>query len=229
MDNVIICSHCQTEILQNYCPNCGQKYINRKISLRSIIADFWDSLLSLDASLWVNFKLLILDPKFFVTNYWNGFRNFYFSPNKAIIIAALFLGLNFLLFKNSFFGLKINAENVSAQLGFIIFIIPLLTISSYVAYFKFKRNLLEHLVLNMFSLGIWLIIFSILSIIINYLELVDLRYYFLSLFMICIFIWNSRVFELSIIKRIIFILLNSIIFFGIIGGLIYLATQSKQG
>lgn len=228
MDNVIICSHCQTEILQSYCPNCGQKYINRKISLRSMIADFWDSLLSLDKSFWLNFKLLILNPKFFITNYWNGFRSFYFSPNKTIIIAALFLGLNFLLFKNNFFGFKISAENLSAQLGFIIFIVPLLTISSYLAYFKFRRNLIEHLVLNMYNLGIWLIIFLIFSIIVNYLELANLRYIFLILFVLSIFIWNARVFDLKLFTRIAFVFLNFIIFFLIISGIIFLAIHSKK-
>ena len=226
MDKIIVCSNCKTRITQNYCPNCGQKYISRKLKLKEIFADYWDNFFSFDASLWLSFKLLILKPEFIVHNYWQGFRNYFVSPNKLLLISTLFLGLNFILYKNHFLGIIVNAENFSAQIGFLIMVLPFLTVSSYITYIGLKHSFLEHLVLNMYSLGIWLIIFSIVSILQSYFKFSFLIQPLRILFILLIFAWNSRSFKLTLLKRIIFTALN--IFGLVIAGTIYLVALGSK-
>lgn len=228
MNSTIKCSNCKTEIADVFCPHCGQKYIRRGLKIREIVEDYWDNLLSLDISLWLNIKYLILNPGFIVHNYWRGFRNFFISPNKLLVISAFFLGINLVISNNSFLGINITAKNFSAQIGFLIIIIPLLTISSYIAYLKHKQSLLEHLVLNMYSLGVWLIIFSTVSLVVYYFKLQFLRTPLLLLFLILIFIWNSRSFNTKILSRIISFIINIAIFGLIIVGMVYLIILAKS-
>ena len=227
---MIECSNCKTEIMDNFCPNCGQKFIGRKLKLKELFSDYWDNFFSVDKSLWLNFKLLLLKPGFIVQNYWAGFRNFFISPNKLLIISALFLGINFIFYKDQFLGLKVSAQNFSAQLGFLVMVIPFLTISSYIAYIGFKRGLIEHLVLNMYSLGIWLIIFSVISIAVSFFKLYVLLVPFKILFLLLIFTWNARAFKISFLKSVLFTILNTIVFGIILAGIIYwmISNQSPR-
>ena len=224
---MINCSNCGNEIMQNYCPNCGQKYVGKRISFKIIIEDFWDSLFSMDKSFWVIIKMMITNPNVVVLNYWNGFRNYYFPPFKFLLATSLILGLNLILFKNTFLGLKISAENFSSQLGFVIILIPFLTISSYAAYFKFKKNLVEHLVMNVYNLSIWILVFSVISICVSYFKLDFLKYPALTLFLTVIFIWDSLVFEINKYQRIMYIFICIFIFSLMIGCIIYLLIQNK--
>lgn len=227
MSSTIKCSNCKTEITDLFCPNCGQKYIRRNLRIKELVEDYWDNLFSLDTSLWMNIKHLILNPGFIVHNYWRGFRNFFISPNKLLIISAFFLGINFIFSKNTFLGVNITAQNFSAQIGFLIIIIPLLTLSSYIAYLKHKRSLLEHLVLNMYSLGVWLIIFSIVSLLVFNLQFQFLKTPLLLLFLILIFVWNSRSFKTKLLSSIITLIFNILVFGLIVGGIAYLLILAK--
>jgi hypothetical protein len=224
---MVTCSNCNTEIEKNYCPECGQKITHHKISILGMAEDFGGAFFSLDRSVWLNVKTMLLNPGKIVKNYWNGFRNFYFSPNKFLIISALFLSINFLLFRGVFLGIPFNPKNISAQLLFLIIFLPFLTFSSYLTYRIFKKNLVEHLVLNSYSLSIWLLIFSLGSVIINYSCLKFLEHPFLLLFLILIIFWNSRVFELSTLKRLLYTGLNLLIFGIITGGILFLLIRIK--
>ncbi len=140
------CSVCSHEIEINYCSNCGQYFKENRVSLSSIFGDLFDSIFSIEKSFLYSLKTGISQPKILPTNYWLGFRKFYFSPGKFFKIASLFLVLHYLI-ANDFLGLVVSST-ISSQFVILITNIVLLTFLSWLLYFKYKKNIFEHLILN---------------------------------------------------------------------------------
>lgn len=214
------CSVCSNEIKEKYCPNCGQYFKNSRVTITTIFVDLFDSVFSLEKSFFRNIKIGVSQPKKLATNYWNGFRKFYFSPGKFFTIASLFLLLHYLI-ANDFLGLVVSST-ISSQFVILLTNIILLTILSWLLYLKFKKNIFEHLILNIYNVSLWTIIFVpisiILSLIVNnngFEEIFFIPYHLL------IMIWNSKVFKLTKMKRFIFVIINLILFYGTILFLIY--------
>ena len=84
------CSVCSTEIKENYCPKCGQYYTNEKISIKTMFSDLFGNIFSLEKSFFENIKIGLFKPKTLISNYWDGFRRYYYSPNRFLVIASLF-------------------------------------------------------------------------------------------------------------------------------------------
>jgi hypothetical protein len=214
------CSVCSNEIKGNYCSNCGQYFKDNRVTITTIFGDFFDSIFSLEKSFFRNIKIGVSQPKTLVSNYWNGFRKFYFSPGKFFTIASLFLLAHYLI-ANDFLGLVVSST-ISSQFVILLTNIILLTFLSWLLYLKFKKNIFEHLILNIYNVSLWTIIFVPLSIILSLTvnnngieELFFIPYHLL------IMIWNSKAFELTKIKRFILVTVNLILFYGTILFLIY--------
>ena len=148
------------------------------------------------------------------------FRKFYFSPGKFFTIASLFLLAHYSI-ANDFLGLVVSST-ISSQFVILLTNIILLTFLSWLLYLKFKKNIFEHLILNIYNVSLWTIIFVPLSIILSLTvnnngieELFFIPYHLL------IMIWNSKAFELTKIKRFILVTVNLILFYGTILFLIY--------
>jgi hypothetical protein len=214
------CSVCSNEIKGNYCSNCGQYFKDNRVTITTIFGDFFDSIFSLEKSFFRNIKIGVSQPKTLVSNYWNGFRKFYFSPGKFFTIASLFLLAHYLI-ANDFLGLVVSST-ISSQFVILLTNIILLTFLSWLLYLKFKKNIFEHLILNIYNVSLWTIIFVPISIILSLTvnnngieELFFIPYHLL------IMIWNSKAFELTKIKRFILVTVNLILFYGTILFLIY--------
>ena len=207
------CSVCFNEIKENYCSNCGQYFNDSRVTSFTILWGLFDSFFSIEKSFLMNIKIGIKQPKTIVSNYWNGFRKYYFSPFQFFTIASLFLVMNY-FFANDFLGLAVTS-NISSHFAILLLNIILLTIFSFLLYFKFKKNIFEHLILNIYNVSLWTIIFVPLSIILslatNYNSIAE---FFLIPFHLLIMIWNSRVFKLSKLIRFRFVSINFALFYG---------------
>ena len=214
------CSVCSNEIRGNYCSNCGQYFKDSRVTITTIFVDLFDSIFSLEKSFFRNIKIGISQPKTLATNYLNGFRKFYFSPGKFFTIASLFLLLHYLI-ENDFLGLVVSST-ISSQFVILITNIILLTFLSWLLYLKFKKNIFEHLILNIYNVSLWTIIFVPISIILNLtINNNGIEEIFFIPYHLLIMIWNSKAFELTKIKRFIFVTINLILFYGTILFLIY--------
>ena len=103
-----------------------------------------------------------------ISNYWNGFRGYYYSPSKFLTIASLFFLLQISLTKD-FFGIYVNSIFAQQFTLLLVFII-LITFISFIVYFKFKRNFYEHLIMNIYNVSLWSIIFIPISMIFSLLN-----------------------------------------------------------
>lgn len=214
------CSVCLNEIKENYCSNCGQYFKNTRVTFRTIFMDLFDSIFSLEKSFFKNIKIALRQPKTLATNYWNGFRKYNFSPGKFFTIASLFLLLHYSI-ANDFLGIVVSS-NISSQFIILLTNILLLTLSSTLLYLQFKKNIFEHLILNIYNVSLWVIIFFpisiMLSLTINNNKIEQLFY---IPFNILVIVWNSKAFEITKFKRFLFVTINLVLFYGILLLLVY--------
>ena len=208
------CSVCSNEIRGNYCSNCGQYFKNSRFASITILRDLFDNFFSLEKSIFLNIKIGLIQPKTIVLNYWKGFRKYYFSPLKFFTIASLFLLINY-FFSNDFLGLAVTS-NISSHFAILILNIILLTIFSYLLYLKFKKNIFEHLILNIYNVSLWTILFVPISIILSLNVNNGIAEFFLIPFHLLIMIWNSKVFDLTKLNRFLFVTINLVLFYGAI-------------
>lgn len=216
----IKCSVCSNEMNENYCSKCGQYYRNKRINFIAFLGDLFDGIFSLEKSFFRNVQVGLKQPEILVLNYWKGFRKFYYSPGKFLTIASLSLALHYSI-ANDFLGIIITG-NISSQFVILFTNILLLTFSSFLVYRKFKKNFFEHLVLNIYNVSLWLIIFFPISIILSLtLNNNSIEQLFYIPYHILVMYWNSKAFELTKIKRFLFISLNVLLFYGTLLFLVY--------
>ncbi len=214
------CSVCSNEIKENYCANCGQYFKDSRVTFRTIFVDLFDSIFSLEKSFFRNIKIAVSNPKTLPTNYWNGFRKYYFSPGRFFTIASLFLLLHYSI-ANDFLGLVVSS-NISSQFVILLMNILLLTFSSSLLYIQFKKNIFEHLILSVYNVSLWIIIFFPISIILSLtLNNNKIEQFFYIPFHILVIIWNSKAFELTKFKRFLFVTINLVLVYGTLLFLIY--------
>ena len=214
------CSVCSSEINEKYCPKCGQYYKVKRINFTTFLGDLFDSIFSLEKSFSLNIRIGLSQPRILVLNYWNGFRKYYYSPGKFFTIASLFLVLHYSI-ANDFLGLVVSS-NISSQFVILLVNILLLTFSSFLLYIQFKKNFYEHLILNIYNVSLWIIVFSPISAILSLTVNNNItEQYFYFLFHILVIIWNSKAFELTKLKRFLFVLINLLIFYGTLGFIVY--------
>lgn len=221
------CSHCETILQDSYCQHCGQKYINKRLTFWNIISDYIFQILSLEKSGFATVLKLITSPKKVVTNYWNGYRNYYQSPGKILFYFLTIAGLHIVLVNTKLFDMTIDISYTSPQFG-IIFIIPLITISTYFTYFKQKLNFGEHFIATTYLFSVFGMLFIIIDDLVNYYLKLNFDYFNIQYLIIVILLWSVFVYSKNNkwYRLILNFVLNLVVFLLIVStliGIIYLA------
>ena len=91
------CLNCGNEDAENFCPNCGQRAVNR-LDIPSFMRDVVDDQISVDAKLPRTLVPLFLKPGFLTTEFVNGRAARYIPPFRLYLLTSLlfFLLLSFL-------------------------------------------------------------------------------------------------------------------------------------
>jgi hypothetical protein len=203
------CSVCNTEIEQNFCPKCGQYHKKNRISFKTILEDIFGSIFSIDKSFFSNIKMGLFQPEILITNYWNGFRGYYYSPGKFLMIASLFLLFPFSS-EDGFFLIHISG-NIAPNFVLLTFLIILFSLLSFIVYFKLKKNFWEHLILNIYNISLWTIIFVPISLLFSFFKWYSFSDIALYTYLLLIIIWNSKAFEMNKLKRFLYVTINLIL------------------
>lgn len=199
----------------DYCQHCGQYFKAKRVTFKTILEDLFDSTFSLERSLLKNLKVALSQPQLLPTHYWAGYRRYYFSPGRFFTIASLFLLLHYSVSKE-FLGLSITS-NIASQLVILISNVLLLSLSSFVLYFPFKKNFFEHLILSIYNTSVWVIVFVPISILLDFaLDYNRKEQYFFVVLHLCIAYWNARAFEMRVGRRLLLVLLNLAMIYGML-------------
>ncbi len=156
------CSICNKKLNGEYCNSCGQQFTGKKLDLKSFFGDLSSNVFDIDKSLIINLYQIIRFPKKVIENFWNGYRNYYYNPGKFLFYFITIAGLSSILLKNSLFGLNLLSEGLmSTQFIFILLYYPFHIASSYLAYWRNHKTIVEHATASIYlisALGIILLV-----------------------------------------------------------------------
>lgn len=222
-----LCSNCETVLQGAYCQHCGQKSTNKRITFWNIISDYILQFLSLDKSGFATILKLITSPKKVVSNYWNGYRNYYQSPGKILFYFITVAGLHIVFVNSELFNMTISISHISPQFG-IVFFIPLIALITYLTYYKQKLNFGEHFITSTYLFSVFGILFIIIDDIVNYYFKLNFNYFNFQYLIIIILLWSVFVYSknnkwYTLILNFILTLVVFLLIISVLIGIIYLA------
>ncbi|PCJ92870.1 MAG: hypothetical protein COA50_15185 [Flavobacteriaceae bacterium] len=85
-----ICQNCNTknELPFKYCPNCGQKNTDGKITFSELWSEFQDSVLNIESRTWRTLKNLFIPGKL-TLEYFSGKHRRYLHPLRLLIVTSV--------------------------------------------------------------------------------------------------------------------------------------------
>jgi len=169
---VIICKNCGNEVSDNFCSSCGQRADTHKLNMHFILHDLQHGLFHFDKGVLYTAKQLLTRPGHTIREFLEGKRVRHFQPLSFVIVLATFYGLvwHYLIFDRLHKSLIEPGDNLTVAGAKIVawmtdhfafdglILIITSTLVSYVVFKKQKYNLVEHLVLNTYLMGLFLIV-----------------------------------------------------------------------
>ena len=224
LKNTYHCNECNKDVLKGqYCTTCGLYNFGEKATVGIFIKNALSQVLSLERGLFFNFKIALTNPKQLVWTYFEGIRRKYASHGGFVLYTLFLMGLFYLIFPGSaFFNLTIqdeSAESITTNKFFLVIIIPLLTISSKLTFWRKVPGIAAHLISMVYVILPRFIITSIILIIGREFVDHDLLYQLLVLGLLFWIFWsNTNVFltSPSFIQKLGFALLQFVILCGIL-------------
>lgn len=143
------CGSCQNSIPKGkYCIDCGTHYLGKKSTLKSLFINSLTEVFSVEKGLFYNFKVAFTKPHDIVWSYFNGVRNKYAAPGKFLLYTLFFIGAIYLI-DPDFGALKVEFQDESPNSltgtkVFLILIIPILSLSSKIVFWR-NKGLAVHL------------------------------------------------------------------------------------
>lgn len=113
------CKNCVTpiEVNQKFCPNCGAKVVNKRISVKSLFSDFSKDVLGWDNKYFRTAKDIFIRPEKVILPYLSGTRKRYMSPLAFFSIGTALALVIFNFFAESY--LEIIDQIGKSQVSFI--------------------------------------------------------------------------------------------------------------
>lgn len=176
------CKNCGHTLSGKYCSNCGQKSDTQRINYGYLIKEIPNSVFQLNKGFLFTIKELFVRPGHSIRAFIEGKRKPYYKPVAFLIITTtLYVLTAYLMGRNTFlgdiivgFGEGIQDKNETPDLTvvnwisrnqsyFIILVLPLFSVASYIAFLKSTYNYFEHLVINFYITGQQMIIYLLCS------------------------------------------------------------------
>ncbi|MDW3196522.1 MAG: DUF3667 domain-containing protein [Cytophagales bacterium] len=191
------CKNCGETFKGNFCPNCGQRATVEKLNAKNFIKEVSGSVFQINKGLLFTMREMFLRPGQSIFNYLEGKRKPFFKPiayaftlsTIYFLISRLFGGETFINafatgWSNGATDEGIDGKGVEmldwfvANYGYtVLLLLPIFSLASHLAFRKFRRNYLEHVVLNAYVTGhqaLISVVFAILSGIIGKSDLLEI-------------------------------------------------------
>jgi len=225
-------------VLQNYCPNCGQKTSTKRFSLKNIISfEILSGIFTLDKGLLHTTKELFTRPGHSLREYMQGQRIGHFNAFSYLVLLST---VSYLLGEYS--NVHLSDLMDDSQRGFassfeefandyprlIYFInIPMMAIASWLFFKRSKVNMAEHVILNTYIAGASLLMTLPLSVVgLFYDDLAVLQFLYVQIIPLLSFIYIAWVYyqffsphylkKGKLVFRVLFAVFTSTLFQGIV-------------
>ena len=167
------CKNCNTEISQNYCPNCGHPTKLKRIDGKYILSEI-GSVLNFDKGILFTIRELLLRPGKSVKKFVSDDRNRLVKPVIFIIITSLIYSLinHFFHIEDSYVKFEETKQSTTGHIfkwvqdhyGYANIIMGIFIAFWTKLFFrKYKYNFFEILILLCFVMGIGMLIYSIFA------------------------------------------------------------------
>ncbi|MGO2357990.1 DUF3667 domain-containing protein [Mesonia sp.] len=80
------CQNCGNTNIENFCPQCGQKRLEERLSLTEFKNDIVNTFFNYESILFKTIFKLFIQPQKVIIEYVNGKRKSYFNPVKLLFI-----------------------------------------------------------------------------------------------------------------------------------------------
>ena len=90
-----LCKNCDYPLdnCNKFCTNCGQKDLNKKLSILDFIEEFFANFYAFDSKVLTSLKYLVTQPGLMAKEYVEGKRLKFVNPFKLLLSLAITLGL----------------------------------------------------------------------------------------------------------------------------------------
>ena len=171
----MVCKNCETEVIQNCCPNCGTPVVLKRINGQYILKEI-SSVLNFDRGILYTIRELLLRPGKNIQTFVLEDRNRLVKPIIFIIITSLIytLAQQFLHFEDGYVNAGGFEESATTNIfGWIqknygyANIIMAIFIAGWIKVFfrKYEYNFFEILILLCFLMGIGMLIYTVFGLI----------------------------------------------------------------
>jgi hypothetical protein len=191
------CKNCGHTIDGNYCSQCGQKSDVSRITFAAIAQEISESIFQVNRGLFFTIKELFLRPGQSIDDFLHGKRKNHFKPIAYVLtLSTLYFLVTKLTGQNTYLddfiaGLRSGVSETTSGFELLdivtwlaqnyayaaLLLLPVFSLASYLAFFGFGKNYLEHIVLNSYVTGQQAIFYAVFAI---GGKLID--YYILELF-----------------------------------------------
>lgn len=246
------CKNCQTtlSIESDFCYKCGGKVIKNRLTIKNLLNYSLETFFNYDNKFFQTIVNLIKNPKDVIDSYVNGTRKKYIEPLGFFAISLTISGLYLFIIQKYFpqlfdfsaafgsdsqreFGTKLT--NMTTEYNSLLYfiLIPALALMSRIVFFNKRYNYTEHLVLFFYTMPLFSMFSSLVSLMI--VLFVPAEFMMISLGLYGVFFIHhcfvfKQIFGLSfkqlLIKTILFIPIFFIFYIGlsILIVIIFLAT-----
>lgn len=169
--NCKTCDH-TLDLNSKFCSNCGAKIVDERLSLKGTWEEFIGPFFSWDNNFWRTFFGMFKNPKDVLEAYISGARKKYFHPFSYIILYATvavffykFFPMDSIMDYSEGISDGYTASNSAGNVPkidmksfmesmmnyynfFVLLLLPLYAVTSYIVYRKKGHNFFEHLVFN---------------------------------------------------------------------------------
>ncbi|MGB0178159.1 MAG: DUF3667 domain-containing protein, partial [Owenweeksia sp.] len=164
------CKNCESEFSGSFCSQCGQKYIEQRVTLKYTLSSLFQSVFNFDKGLWPTTWMVFRNPGKVIKDYLRGVTVPYFHPFRFVffwLTVQVILMVSTGLYKN--FQQNLSGEMDGKGMGpelegfmtmyytymniFFIIALPALAFGSWLLFRKRHYNYAEHLVISAYSYG----------------------------------------------------------------------------
>lgn len=113
------CPNCSDPTNATYCPSCGQRRVERRVSLRRMLGEAIEDQLSLNAALPRTVRVLVFHPGQLSLEYLAGRIQRYIPPFRLYLVTSVvfFLLLSFVAQREQVFKVTMDGETVADSTG----------------------------------------------------------------------------------------------------------------
>jgi hypothetical protein len=163
------CKQCEENGAGNFCNNCGQAYLTKRITLSNIIHEIFHFFSHLDKGILYTLKQLITAPGKAQLEYIEGHRAKHQKPFSMFFLCAtasalIYYWTNSLLFNYFNVGEAGDAQFFHQYMVILtIVMLPIYTLITYCFFLKSKYNYAEIFVLLLYNLSCVILVSSMLQ------------------------------------------------------------------